>query len=109
MLAYRAILVCLIALAVAVAPVRAAFAANHPAAEQAMHDCHGNASQDCQSCDTNKASCSDEACGIRCCKLVGLVTVAPVTLASTIISPLPADPQKPPDWQLKPRPPPPRA
>lgn len=110
MVVYRTILAGFVALAVAFAPVGAALASNQAAAKAAaMQDCHGKATQDCPSCDTSKANCQGDACGAKCCKLVGMITAMPVLTASIFVVPPEVNPQKPPDWQLRPRPPPPRS
>jgi hypothetical protein len=105
---YRTILAGLVVLAVALAPVGAALAANQALAKAAMEDCHGKASKDCQSCDT-KAKCPDNACGAKCCKLVGMVALPTSMLLIAAVLDRPADPQKPPDRLLRPQPPPPRS
>jgi len=109
MVNYRVILAGFVALAVAAAPVGAAVAVGHASTKQAMHDCGGQTSDSCPSCDgQSKANCQKDACGVKCCKLVGMITAAPVASARVVACLLAADPQKPPDWQLRPRPPPPR-
>jgi hypothetical protein len=45
---------------------------------------------------------------VTCCKLIGMISALPV-LEKRVEAPMRvADTQKPPDWQLRPRPPPPR-
>jgi hypothetical protein len=103
---YRIILAGLSALAVALAPVASALAAFHVLAMPAMADCHGQATDDPGCCDL-KAKCPD-TCGITCCKLIGIISALPVFREPVTVPLRVADPQKPPDWQLRPRPPPPR-
>jgi hypothetical protein len=105
---YRTILAGLVALAVALAPVGVALAANQALAKSTMEDSHSKASKDCQSCDT-KAKCSDNACGVKCCKLVGMVALPTSMPPIAVVLDRPADPQKPPDRLLRPQPPPPRS
>jgi len=115
MVDYRIILASLIALAVAVAPVGAALVAAPKAAAAApvTHDCHDKAPQ-----DINKASCPD--CGSqsqancpgeysKCCKLTGTIAALPALITTVAAVDRAADPQEPPGWQLRPRPPPPRS
>ena len=106
MVNYRTILAGLIALAVALAPVASALAAGHVLAMPAMADCNGQATDDPGCCDS-QAKCP-ETCGITCCKLIGMISPLPVFDEPGAESERVADPQKPPDWQLRPRPPPPR-
>jgi hypothetical protein len=103
---YRTVLAALLALAVAVAPVGSALAAGHAADKPTMDDCHGQAPDNHACCDT-KAMCPD-ACGATCCKLMGMIVELPVMDAAAFVSLEVADPLKPPDWQLRPRLPPPR-
>ena len=105
---YRLLLAALIAVAVAIAPVGVALAAGNALAKAAMEDCHGKkASKEHSCCD--KMGKSPDQCGVKCCKLMGMiVTLSPIA-ASAFMPPEIADPQKPPDWQLRPRPPPPRS
>lgn len=105
---YRTILAGVIALAIALAPVGAALAASQSLAKAAMADCHGKASKDCQSCDT-KAQCPGDACGVKCCKLIGMVAPTSVAIALAVGLDHPVEPQKPPDRLLRPQPPPPRS
>jgi len=107
MVTYRTILAILIALAVAVAPLGAAFAAIHEGAQPAIHDCDGPTPSDMPCCDA-KAACPD-SCGIACCKLMGMITVLPVFDLTVVVPARAADPPKPPDWQQRPQPPPPRS
>jgi hypothetical protein len=106
MVNYRTILAGLIALAVALAPVASALAAGHVLAMAAMQDCHGQATDDPGCCDT-KAKCPD-TCGVTCCKLVGVISALSVFEEPAAEPVRVADHEKPPDWQLRPRPPPPR-
>ena len=130
-------LVCWIALSVAVAPIASAWASMHagqrtsgheesghkqsasqpPAAAAAasdmadMADCHKamKTSGDCPCCDT-KAKCpSDAACMTMCCKIVGaaLSDATRVALHTTVHG-RPGEPEKPPEWVSKPPSPPPR-
>jgi hypothetical protein len=103
---YRIVLAALIALAVALAPIGSALAASAALAKAAMADCHGKAAKDHSCCDA-MAKCPD-ACGIKCCKLMGIVADLPPVVATADVALEMIDPQKPPDWQLRPRPPPPR-
>jgi hypothetical protein len=100
----RILLALLIGLAVASAPVASALAATSKAA---VHDCHGKSAED-HSCCEKMGKCPD-ACGVKCCKLMGMVTVLPVIEPASLIVPEAVEPQKPPDWRLRPRPPPPRS
>src|SRR5687767_10425731 len=104
---YRIVLAALIALAVAMAPVGSALAAAHALANPPMEDCHGKAPND-QSCCDVKAKCAD-SCGIKCCKLMGMIVALALTRAPAPAEFQVADPQRPPDWKLRPRPPPPRS
>jgi hypothetical protein len=101
----RILFAVLIAVAVGLAPVGSALAAN-ALTEAAMQDCHGKASKDHSCCDT-MAKCPD-SCGVKCCKLMGIILALPAIELWGFVPPQVSDPQKPPDWQLRPRPPPPR-
>src|SRR5262245_16788707 len=103
----RLLLVVLIATAVALAPVGSALAAYAAMAKPAMHDCHGKKVADDHSCCNAMAKCPE--CGVKCCKLMGMIVVLPDISAPVIQQPEVVDPQKPPDWQMRPRPPPPRS
>jgi DUF2946 family protein len=105
---HRIVLAVLIAFAVAVAPVGSALAASQALSKQAMEDCHGKKSGQDHSCCDSKSKCP-ETCGIKCCKLMGMIVVLPAIVAPRWTPLRVADPQRPPDWQLRPRPPPPRA
>ena len=104
---HRIILAAFIAFAVAVAPVGSALAASQAHAKAAMEDCHGKMSGGDHSCCDTKAKCPDD-CGINCCKLMGLAPLLPSIAAPSFAPVQIAEPQRPPDWQLRPRPPPPR-
>jgi hypothetical protein len=134
----RTVLACLIALAVAMAPVAAtAIAGARPASASLLPGCHGagptrhhaaactdgaatmrhchhSASQ-----DMDKGSCPDcpdqdqtKKCmgdGSKCCKLTGMMIHLPaVTVAAGTVQ-LEADPPALTGWRLRPSPPPPRA
>lgn len=104
---YRIVLSVLIALAVGLAPVGSALSA-YASSKAAMHDCHGKKTSKEHSCCDKLAKCPD-SCGVKCCKLMGMIVCSPIIRASAYFAPEVADPQKPPDWQLRPRPPPPRS
>jgi hypothetical protein len=104
---YRIIMAALIALAVGLAPVGSALAAAHASAKAAMQDCHGKKTSKQHSCCDTMAKCPD-SCGVKCCKLMGMIVSLPTIEAWAFSPPEVGDPQKPPDWQLRPRPPPPR-
>jgi hypothetical protein len=103
----RALFAILIALAVALAPVGAALAATGAMSKAAMEDCQGKASKGQSCCDT-MAKVPDP-CGIKCCKLMGMIVALPAMDAPGFSPPEAARPQKPPDWHARPRPPPPRS
>ena len=118
----RPILLALIALSLATAPIGAAIAQRHarqasPAAAVEMVDCAKmiahkseptSSSNDCPCCDT-KAACPPELCLTKCFKVFS-VTVAPEALRSMVAMVLGrAEPLRPPDWSSGPLPPPPRA
>jgi len=105
---YRIVLAALIAVAVAVAPVGSALAAAHVLSKAAMKDCHGKKSSKEHLCCDKMAKCPD-TCGIKCCKLMGMIVSLPNLQPWAFLPPEVSDPQKPPDWQLRPRPPPPRS
>jgi len=125
---HRTVLAILIAFAVAVAPVGFALAAaqamdkaatGKPTMDMAgMKDCHGKkvsgsdhsdkTGQDRSCCDDAMAKCSD-ACGINCCKLMGMVAVLPEVGPQAFALPDGIKKKKAPEWRLRPRPPPPRA
>lgn len=116
----RILFAALMALAVALAPVGSALAAHHAVAKPAMQDCHGKASKDHSSSSKDHASSKDhsccdpmakcpDSCGVKCCKLMGVIDALPIVQAWSFLPPEVSDPQKPPDWQLRPRPPPPRS
>lgn len=129
----RKLLSALIVLALVSAPVASAHAAfamlpqSHPAAVTApdaaaqdvagtdgMSDCmkamQKAPAKDCGCCDT-KSQCPDGgACLVKCSNHVLAVATAPAAFGmgqrETVI---PAEPQRPPDWSLRPPAPPPRA
>ena len=127
----RIILVCWIALSVAVAPIASAWASmnsgkvasghelnapDHTAASDAamdtadMADCHKavKTSGDCPCCDT-KAKCpADAACKTKCCKVLGTFTGMTRLARHTKVHDRPGEPEKPPEWLSKPPSPPPR-
>jgi hypothetical protein len=110
MVNYRTVLAGLIALAIALAPVAPALAGAHALAMPAMEDCHGQpqpSSADDGCCDA-KAKCPD-TCGVTCCKPVGVIGALAEFHEPAVMPELAADPRQPPGWQLRPRPPPPRA
>ena len=128
----RIMLVCWIALSVAVAPIASASAsmnngkvasghelstpAHMAAADAAMDmadmaDCHKamKTSGDCPCCDS-KAKCPpDAACMAKCCKVLGAFTVATRLVRHATAHDRPAEPEKPPEWVSEPPAPPPRA
>jgi hypothetical protein len=125
---YRTVLAVLIAVAVAVAPVGFGLASAHTMSKTTMgmlamdmasvEDCHGKmvsssdhsdkTGQDHSCCGDAKANCTD-VCGITCCKLMGMAAELHDVGPPAFGLPEPVDPQKPPEWRLRPRPPPPRA
>jgi len=107
MYVHRLLLAFITALAVAVAPIGFALAANQALAKSAMVDCHGKAAENHSCCDT-MTTCPD-SCGFKCCKLMGIVAALPVIDVLPFAPPEAVDPLKPPDWQMRPRPPPPRS
>ena len=134
----RTLLVCWIALSVAVAPIASAWASMHAgqgvsghkvggheqsasqptaavdaAGDMAdMADCHKamKTSGDCPCCD-GKAMCpSDAACMAKCCKVIGAALSDATRLAlQPSAHGRPGEPEKPPEWVSKPPSPPPRA
>jgi hypothetical protein len=105
---YRLLLAGLIAVAVALAPVGSALAASNAMVKPAMEDCHGKKASKEHSCCDAMAKCPDQ-CGVKCCKLIGMI-VAPSGIDPPVFAPPEAiHPQKPPDWWLRPQPPPPRS
>src|SRR5262245_64839187 len=106
---YRLLLASLIAVAVALAPVGSALAASSALSKPPMEDCHGKkTSKEQHSCCDTMAKCPDQ-CGIKCCKLIGMVVALPAIDPPMVGAPAADSPQKPPDWRLRPRPPPPRS
>jgi len=103
---HRTILAVIVALAVAIAPIASGLAVATVSEMPAMVDCHGKSAPDHSCCD--KAKCPD-GCGVKCCKLIGVITEMPVVSGVWSAAHVAADPQKPPDWRLRPRPPPPRS
>ncbi len=124
---FRTILACLIALAVATAPVAATQLASTgtraaTAAVAAKHNCHGKTQDhekgphkpsskadcpDCQDQDRGDAPCTGD--GVKCCKLTGMVAVLPIVLAPAENVDLATSPPILTGWQARPPPPPPRA
>jgi hypothetical protein len=105
---YRLLLAGLIAMAVAVAPVGSALAASNAMAMSAMEDCHAKKAPKEHSCCDTMAKCPDQ-CGVKCCKLMGMIVALAAIDPPVFAPPEVAYPQKPPDWRLRPRPPPPRS
>jgi hypothetical protein len=135
---FRTILACLIALAVAAAPVAATLIAGaRPARAAAVHDCHRMAQElhhqtGCADDATSGHHCHDSALqqmstgscpdcqgqdqtkkcmgdGVKCCKLTGMVTVLPFVEAPVETVGLATSPPTLVGWQIRPSPPPPRA
>jgi hypothetical protein len=105
---YRLLLAALIAVAVAIAPVGVALAAGNALAKAAMEDCHGKkASKEHSCCD--KMGKSPDQCGVKCCKLMGIIVTLSVIDPPLFQSPEAAHPLRPPDRRLRPPPPPPRS
>jgi hypothetical protein len=105
---YRLLLAALIAVAVAIAPVGVALAAGNALAKAAKEDCHGKkASKEHSCCD--KMGKSPDQCGVKCCKLIGMIVTLPGMEPPVFTRPEAVHAQKPPDWRLRPRPPPPRS
>jgi hypothetical protein len=105
---YRLLLAVLIAVAVAIAPVGSALAAGGGMAESAMEDCHGKKAAEDHTCCDAMAKCPDQ-CGVKCCKLMGMVVALSSTDPPALVPAEAALSQKPPDWRQGPRPPPPRS
>jgi hypothetical protein len=105
---YRLLLAGLIAVAVALAPVGSALAASNAMAKPAMEDCHGKKASNEHSCCDAMAKCPDH-CGVKCCKLMGMIVALSGIDPPVLAPPEAIRPQKPPDWRLQPRPPPPRS
>lgn len=105
---HRLLLAVLIATAVAVAPVGSALAAFAAMAKSAMVDCHGKKAAEDHSCCDKMAKCPDQ-CGVKCCKLMGMIAVMSIIDPPVFASPDAVQPLRPPDWQLQPQPPPPRS
>jgi hypothetical protein len=114
MVLYRTLFAAVLILSLALAPVGAALAARQMSPDHTKADCHGKAAhdsktaKDCPCCDT-KGTCPSELCGHQCCKLQATLAVAPTILWRALVLALPADPEKPPDWLLRPQLPPPRS
>jgi len=104
----RLLLACLIAVAVAVAPVGVASAKGAGMAKPAMEDCHGKTSSDAGPCCDAMAKDPDP-CGVKCCKLIGTVASAPAIAAPAVEPPEALQPPAQPDRMLRPQPPPPRS
>jgi len=134
---FRTILACLIAVAVAVAPVAATLIGGaRPARAAAVHDCHrmapeqhhqagctddattGHHCHDSALQDMDKGSCPDcqeqdqtKKCigdGSKCCKLTGMAAVLPAVAAPAETVVLSANLPALTGWQMRPSPPPPR-
>src|SRR5262245_60933740 len=105
---HRLLLAVLVAVAVAFAPVGSALAGSGAMAKPAMEDCHGKKPAEDHSCCDKMAKCPDQ-CGVKCCKLMGMIVALPVIDPPVLVSPEATHPLKPPDWRLRPRPPPPRS
>lgn len=126
---FRTVFALLITVAVTVAPVGHALAAaqimdnatvSMPAMDMAgMTDCHrkmaaghsdetSRSGQDHSCCGDAKAKCAD-ICGITCCKLMGMAAELPEIGPLAFALPERVDPQEPPEWRLRPIPPPPRS
>jgi hypothetical protein len=105
---HRLLLAVLIAIAVALAPVASALAASGAAAKPAMEDCHGKMPAADHSCCDTMTKCPDQ-CGVKCCKLMGMIVALPGIDPPLFVPPEVVHSEKPPDWRLRPRPPPPRA
>lgn len=106
----RILLAALIALAVTVAPVGAALATAPSPAKAAVDDCHKKPAKHCSDCDSQAnipVKCPGD--GSKCCKLAGTIVSLPSAPAVAVAIDRAYDPQKPPDWKLGPRPPPPRS
>lgn len=131
----RVITVCLVALAVAIAPLAVAMAGPHLAALSAvghtpgshaveaaaatdhtahadMTDCDsrmgGSEHSDCRCCDPGK-SCPPEFCAAKCFKIFGVLPLPKRVVGRTVLHQRVAGPLRPPDWSRAPQPPPPRA
>lgn len=104
---FRLLLAGTIAFAVALGPVGAAPAAGSAMTKPAMEDCHGKAAAKDHSCCDQMAK-SPDPCGVKCCKLMGMIVALPGIDPPAFVAPEVAHPHKPPDWRLRPRPPPPR-
>src|SRR5262245_58261523 len=112
MLACRILLAGLIALAVAVAPVGVALAGAHAAAkpetagQAEKQDCHGATPAHSPDGDMG-AKCPGD--GSKCCKLSGAFLLLPLPIIVVAPAERGTEPQEPPGWSIKPRPPPPRS
>jgi hypothetical protein len=105
---HRLLLAVLIAVAVALAPVTSGLAASGAMAKPAMEDCHGKKPAEDHSCCDKMSKCPDQ-CGVKCCKLMGMIVTISGPDPLVFLDPEAADPLRPPDWRLRPRPPPPRS
>ena len=110
---FRSLIALLIALAVATAPIGAALAAASATGKSAMHDCHGkkqsgDTQSDDQSC-CGKMSNAPDACGFKCCKLIGMIVILPLLSTPQVFLPETVEAQKAPDRLPRPPPPPPRS
>jgi hypothetical protein len=105
---FRLLLAGLVVVAVAVAPVGAALAAA-ASAHSAVEDCHGKATdQGGSCCDADVKSKCPDACGIKCCKLMGVIATLTAEAEPSYRLPDAIDPRPPPEWRQRPTPPPPR-
>ena len=107
MFVHRTILAAFLGVVVALAPVASALAVSHAPTGQAMEDCHGQVSNEHNCCDP-QAKCPD-SCGVSCCKLMGMISDLLVIDRPSVLSLQVVEPLQLPDWQLRPRPPPPRS
>jgi hypothetical protein len=105
---HRLFLAILTAVAVALAPVASALGASGAMAKSAMDDCHGKKPAADHSCCDKTTKCPDQ-CGVKCCKLMGMVVSLFGIDPPAHVAPEASHSQKPPDWRLRPRPPPPRS
>ena len=111
MLVWRTVLAVCVALAVAVAPVRAAFAradtgaVSDVSAKSHMHDCGGATHSPASTNDADDKCPGD---GSKCCKLMGTISLP--SGATILLTPILArtEPDEPAGWRLQPLPPPPR-
>ena len=100
----RALILLLLVLGLVLPPLASAMSGTMAAP---MEDCMGMSSDDCPCCDT-KNTCPPQLCALKCHKVVGAWTQAPVRRA-TGAHDWPREPAGPPGLVIKPEPPPPRA